>query len=80
MPDEETHPEFDITEHEDRFRHEVERWVINKEIVGLKLASDSVELHLSSGSFIRFVVRGPDILIYLPEAVPDGEKLPDQVM
>ncbi len=73
MPDEidDNVLELDITENEERFRHNVEAYVIGRTVTGLVVRPDFVEVHLDSGDRIKFKVRGADLAIYLPSGPSD---------
>ncbi len=58
--------EYDLTIDAERFRFEVDSWVINRTITGMIVRPDRVEVHLDNGRALEFSVRGPDILIHLP--------------
>ena len=62
--------EFDLTQEMDaeRFAFDCRKYVIGKEITGLIVRPDRVEVHLDGGRFMVFAVKGQDIVVHIPVA------------
>jgi|HubBroStandDraft_3_1064219.scaffolds.fasta_scaffold438869_1 hypothetical protein len=65
---------FDVIENQDRFSFDVSAYVLGRQIVGIVLEHDRVELYLDEGKCIAFAVSGKDIEIRI--AVPEIEDAP----
>lgn len=59
-----------INECVEEFGFKVEQTVLGRTIIGVKVESGSVSVHLSDGGVLAFRTEGKDIVINLPEVAP----------
>ena len=72
--------EFDVSEQQERFKFDIEAFVLGHSIRGVVATHDKVVLELSTGRTVAFHVQGPDIVITVDvpdshEIVPPGVKM-----